>query len=211
MMFVAKWIPSVVAPPLCPEKLENLHKCRAHELCQGTSSIIHQDNLIEIVFVFSADMLEEFWVDFTGMSDVYFTRSVNHFPFSTIIAESHPKSNWYSTIGIQGKVRKMMSCKWQQQLFQKSGTTTLSLECWRYITRQLSHHVAPIPFSKAKLRYRSFQVCQWWVCKSFLFIRLFRSWALLQSRILEKCLAILLIGWCDLPLWKGAPKSTRSW
>jgi hypothetical protein len=116
----------------------------------------HMFHMIEIAFVFSADMLEEFWVDFAGMTHVFFTRAENHSSFSSVVAESYPNRIWFSTLGIQENVKKMMTCKRQQQLCQKSATTTLSLECWRYITRRLSHHVAPIPFSKTITKVQNF-------------------------------------------------------
>ncbi len=60
---------------MCPEKFENLHRCRARKVSPGASCIINHDALIEIAFVFSTEILEEFWLDFAGMMHVFFTRT----------------------------------------------------------------------------------------------------------------------------------------
>jgi hypothetical protein len=64
---VVWWMPPVLPQPLCPIKFENLHKCRGQELSPSTSSVIKRNDVIEIAFVFSAELLEELWVDFAGI------------------------------------------------------------------------------------------------------------------------------------------------
>jgi hypothetical protein len=61
------WIPPVQAQPLCPNRFENLLKCKAVELSPTTSSIINNDNIIEVAFVFSAEM----WVNCAGLTHVF--------------------------------------------------------------------------------------------------------------------------------------------
>jgi hypothetical protein len=153
---VVWWFPPVAAPPLCPITFENLHRCRAREVSQGTSSIIDQDNVIEIAFVFSVEFLEYYWVDFAGMTHVFFTRKENHQPFSTTVVESYPHRIWFGILSIQDKVRKLLSCKRQQQLCQKAATTTISLEFWSYISRRLSNFVISSPLEKSVTRVQNF-------------------------------------------------------
>ncbi len=61
------------APALCPVLYENLHRCRARELFEdSTTTIINPGDMIDVAFVFTADLLEQFWVDVAGMSNVFF-------------------------------------------------------------------------------------------------------------------------------------------
>jgi hypothetical protein len=108
---VVWWVSPIVATPLCPETFENLHKCRGREVCPSTSSVICHDDVFEIAFVFSAIILEELWVDFAGMTHVFFTRHENHNPFSSLVVESYPSRIWYTILGLQERIKKMMSYK----------------------------------------------------------------------------------------------------
>jgi hypothetical protein len=104
---VVWWIEPAVATPLCPEKFENLLKCRVQELSKDVSSVICHDDVMDIAFVFSADILEELWVDVAGMTCVFFTRCENHRPFSPEIADSYPSRIWFTILGLQEKFRKV--------------------------------------------------------------------------------------------------------
>jgi hypothetical protein len=153
---VVWWLSPVLPQPLCPIRFENLHKCRAQELSPSAFSVIKHSDVMEIAFIFSAEILEELWVDFAGITHVYFTRQQNHHAFSTLVPESYPNRIWYSILGLQEKFRKLLSYKRQQQLCQRSVSGTLSLECWHYIIRRLKEHVVPVDFKKTLTKVQHF-------------------------------------------------------
>jgi len=150
------WIPPVQAQPLCPNRFVNLLKCKVVELSPSTSSVINNDNVVEVAFVFSAEMLEEMWVNCAGMTQVFFTRQPNHCPFSVVVSESYPRRIWFSIIGLQDKLRKLLSYKRQFQLCQRNTTDSLPLECWLYFLRRLSEHVTPHYFEKKVTQVQHF-------------------------------------------------------
>ncbi len=110
---VVWWVEGSAAPPLCPESYENLHRCRAWEVFEDSTSVINQSDVFDVAFVFSADLLEKLWVDFLGMANVFFTRVANHHPFSTDVIESYPQRIWFVIITLQEKLKKLMSYKRQ--------------------------------------------------------------------------------------------------
>lgn len=100
-----------------------------------------------------------------------------------------------------------MSCKRQQQLCQRSATTTLSLECWRYITRRLSHHVTPIPFSKALSKVQNFSdlsMISKSTIRNYWIIRIMSRSAINAAR--EVFGYTFGVGSRNVPPRKGAPK-----
>jgi hypothetical protein len=143
---------------LCPERFENLQRCKAVELepSLASTNVIHHDDVVEVVFIFSAEFLEDVWVDFAGITNVYFTRCMNHKPFSLQVSESYPSRIWSGVFSLQEKVKKMMSNRRQQQLCQKSSILFLSLDCWSYIVRRLSSVVVPLSFLKRATKVHTY-------------------------------------------------------
>ncbi len=88
---ILRWTWPVALPPLCSVRYENLHHCKADELIPGTSSVVDCNDILRITFVFSAEILEDCWVDFFGMKHVFFTRVDNHLPFSMMVVRVIPK------------------------------------------------------------------------------------------------------------------------
>jgi hypothetical protein len=66
---VTWWVLNAAAPTLCPIKFENLIRCRIVEVfLEANPGSIHVDAVVNIAFVFHADVLEKQWVDCAGMS-----------------------------------------------------------------------------------------------------------------------------------------------
>ncbi len=159
---VVWWVESSTAPPLCPETFENLHRCRGREVFEDLSSMtsLHHDDVADIAFVFTADLLEHFWIDVAGMNHVFFTRQPHHQPFSFVdVTESYPSRIWFTLVALQEQVRRMMSYKRQNQLCQRTTTTMLSLEGWRYLVRRLQQFVRPIPLKSNVPKCSTFRTC----------------------------------------------------
>jgi hypothetical protein len=82
-------------------------RCKAVELepSLASSNVIHHDDVVKVVFIFSAEFLEDVWVDFAGITNVYFTRCMNHKPFSLQVLESYPSRIWSGVFSLQDKVK----------------------------------------------------------------------------------------------------------
>jgi len=124
------WEKSEVAPPLCPVTYGNLHRCKVEELFEGDVGSINHRDVIDIAFVFFPDLLEQFWVDIAGMTNVFFTRVENPISFSALVLGSYPHRIWYSILAMQDKVKKLLSRRRQHQSCQKSSSVSMSLEGW---------------------------------------------------------------------------------
>ncbi len=85
------------------------------------SSRIHADAVVDIAFVFHADVLEKQWIGCAGMNRTFFTHYCyngngglvelnceHHFPFSKISHESYPSQVWFSLLGLREKVKRLM-------------------------------------------------------------------------------------------------------
>jgi hypothetical protein len=108
------WKEKMNSLPICPNAYQNIVRSRLRELSpaeSGTCSVIHCNDVVDVAFVFSAEVLEHMWTDLAGMTKVFFTRILNHIPFSLTITKSYPSCIWFSLLSVKELVRKMMSCK----------------------------------------------------------------------------------------------------
>jgi hypothetical protein len=80
----------------------------------------------------------------------------HHFPFSTISHESYPPRVWFSLLGLQEKVKWLMSHKHQQQICIRSTTMAFSLESWRFLVRSLDPVIQPVPYNKSRTMVHHF-------------------------------------------------------
>jgi hypothetical protein len=140
------------APPLDPLLFPNLQRSQFVELAPGDSSTILSNDVHDIAFVFRAETLEHIWTDLAGMSRVFFTRHLDHVPYSCHVVESYPCRLWFSLLNLKEKLTKMTSSKRQMQLCKNSMTTMLSLEAWKYLSRFF--HV--IHFQKFQTKVQQF-------------------------------------------------------
>jgi hypothetical protein len=143
---VVWWRETNKAPSVCPNLYQNVVRSRVREIYadESATSVIPCESIVDIAFVFSAEVLEHIWTDVGGMTRVFFTRTMNHIPFSLNVSESYPSRIWFSLLSVKDLVRKMMSCKRQMHLCKRAETIPLSLECWRY----LSKFMKPVCFEK---------------------------------------------------------------
>jgi hypothetical protein len=132
---VVWWEEAESTLPLDPRMFPNILRARFIELSPQASSVILFNDVLDIAFIFRAEVTENFWTDLAGMSRVFFTRSPAHLPFSSLVAESYPCRIWFSLLHVKEKLSRMMSSKRQMQLCKATTTTTFSLETWRYISR----------------------------------------------------------------------------
>ncbi len=113
--------------------------------------------MTDIAFVFTADLLEQFWIDVAGINHVFFTRQPHHQPFSFVdVTESYPSRIRFTLVALQEQVRRMMSYKRLNQMCQRTTTTMLSLEGRRYLVRHLQQFVRPIPLKKQRTKAQHF-------------------------------------------------------
>ncbi len=69
---VVWWVESDVAPPLCPDVYPNLLRSNFTELFAEDASFITFEDVIDLAFIFRAEVLENVWTDLAGMSRVFF-------------------------------------------------------------------------------------------------------------------------------------------
>jgi len=56
----------------------------------GSSTIISVQDVVDVAFVFTPELLQHFWTDVASMTQLYFTQSPTHLPFSVSIIKSYP-------------------------------------------------------------------------------------------------------------------------
>ncbi len=149
---VVWWEEPDSASPLDPKIFPNLLRGRFIELSPQASSVILCNDVLDIAFIFKAEVMEHFWTDLAGMSRVFFTRSPDHMPFSSLVVESYPCRIWFSLLHLKEKLSRMMSSKRQMQLCKATTTTTFSLEAWRYLSRFFH----PIDFQKFQTKVHQY-------------------------------------------------------
>lgn len=109
---VVLWRESNDAPPLCLQLHKNLLRSNVRELyAEAASSVILCSNVVDIAFVFQAEVLEHFWIDISGMTRVLFMRSAGHVAFSPNVVEIFPSCIWYSLFILKDQVCKLLSSK----------------------------------------------------------------------------------------------------
>ena len=123
------------ALPLDPRLFPNLQRSHFVELVPQASSIILCNNILDLAFVFRAEVMENMWTDLAGMSRVFFTRHPGHVPFSCHVVESYPCRIWFSLLHLKEKLTRMMSSKRQMQLCKCTTSTMFSREAWYYLCR----------------------------------------------------------------------------
>jgi len=142
---VVWWSEVTEAPPICPNTFPNLLQSNIVEIsAEHATSVIHCNDITDIAFVFTAEVIEHWWTDLAGMTRVFFTRATNHVSFNPNVLESYPSRVWHSLLSVKETVRKLMSKKRQMHVCRSSTSTTLPLEGWRY----LSIFLPPIHFEK---------------------------------------------------------------
>jgi hypothetical protein len=132
-------------------------KCTGpEELFEGEGCIIHHSDIIDVAFVFSPDVLKQFWVFIAGMTNVFLTQVENYVCFSTLVLESYLHRIWYCILAVQDKVKKLLPGRRQQQLYQKSSSMSTSLEGWWYIVWRLKSCFLPTSYSQRKKTLQSY-------------------------------------------------------
>jgi hypothetical protein len=69
---VVWWVESDAPPPLCPILFQNVLRSQFIKLFPDSESVIISDDVVDIAFVFGAEILENKWTDLAGMSRVFF-------------------------------------------------------------------------------------------------------------------------------------------
>jgi len=108
---VVRWVEPVDAPPICPRTFDNAIHSKVKELVAGSSTIISVQDVIDVAFIFTPQLLQSFWTDVVGMTRVYFTRSPSTLPFSVSVVQSYPCHIWFSLFNVKEIVQRVMSSK----------------------------------------------------------------------------------------------------
>ncbi len=135
-MEVVQWIEAVDAPPLCSRQFDNVVRSKVKELVVGKTEQINAQDVVDVAFVFTPEVLQHFWTDVAGMKQVFFTRVPNHAPFSPIVVDSYPSRIWFSLLIVKDIVRRILSSKRQYQICKGSTSTMFSLEAWKYLCQK---------------------------------------------------------------------------
>jgi hypothetical protein len=150
---VVWWSEVSEGAPMCPNTFPNLLQSKIIEIsADDSTSVICCSDINDVAFVFSAEIIEQWWADVSGMSRVFFTRDRDHVPFNPNVIESYPSRVWHSLLSIKELVRKLLSKKRQMHVCRSSSTTTLPLEGWRYISLFFS----PLYFQKNQTKVFQF-------------------------------------------------------
>jgi hypothetical protein len=149
------WKEKMNSPPICPTAYQNIIRSRLRELspAESATSVIHSNDVVDVAFVFSAEVLENMWTDLAGMTKVFFYENTeSYYPFSLTITKSYPSRIWFSLLSVKELVRKMMSCKRQHHLCKSAESIPFSLESWRYI----SMFMLPVYYQKNQTKAHQF-------------------------------------------------------
>jgi hypothetical protein len=103
---VVQWIEAVDAPPLCSRQFDNVVRSKVKELVVGKTEQINAQDVVDVAFVFTPEVLQHFWTDVAGMKQVFFTRVPNHAPFSPIVVDSYPSRIWFSLLIVKDIVEE---------------------------------------------------------------------------------------------------------
>jgi hypothetical protein len=100
--------------------------------------------VLDLAFVFHANILETQYLNCAGMVRVFFTRyhfkdsifsPLNfhlHSPFSNVYAESYPSRIWHFVLEVKHVMEKLLNDLKQYQSYHKMATLKCSYECWHY-------------------------------------------------------------------------------
>jgi hypothetical protein len=131
------WKEKANAPPICPNAYQNILRYRLRELYPADSctSVIYCHSVVDVAFIFSAEVVEHVWPDLAGMTKVFFMRQPNHLPFSLHVIDSFPSRIWFSLLSLKDLLWRMMSCKRQYHVCRRAESILFALESWRYISK----------------------------------------------------------------------------
>jgi hypothetical protein len=130
LLEVVQWVEPVDAPLLCPQQYDNVLQSKVKELVARTMTTINAQDVVDMAFVFTPELLQHVWTDVSGMKQVYFTRLLDNIPFSPITVESFPCHLWFALLTVKDIVRRILSSKRQYHLCKRSISTVFSLEAW---------------------------------------------------------------------------------
>jgi len=95
------------------------------------------------------------WTDIADKTKVFFTRTINHIPFSVGICKSYPSRICYFLLSVKELVWKMMSCKKQRHLCKRTESIPFH---WRAGGTCQGFYLQ-YAFKNARLRLISSQIC----------------------------------------------------
>jgi hypothetical protein len=131
---VSSYIGLEALPPLSNARHKNLQLCNLKEVTERVlSASVHQPvNVIDIAFVFHADMFETEFLDCAIMARVFYTRccfnaedklclvDCRRFkPFNSSLCKSYASSIWWSGLDLKEYVSKLLNDPKQYQICKK--------------------------------------------------------------------------------------------